>query len=359
MELVHRFKDLTVVIPTYNRPKYLERSLEYWARSLIKVIVVDGSPYKYSGDIPCNVSYYHDSNVNIGRRWANGLHKVQTPFSVLCADDDFLSLSGIEACLDFLRSNSDYASAQGVGVRFQVDNKMNIFVEISNSLMVGHDINGSTALERLNQLFIDYIEQTYSICRTPILQMSLDTCIDQTNPHYIEHSTIFVPSVFGKHKVLPVLYSAREEIQGSARGSFELPRFEILKSCNKVTYELWRESIVKIYAEEVNVSLDSAFEVFDRNFTQYLDWDLRTNHNVMPLDTKIWSLPIIMIAKAMLKKFIPESLLWSKRRLYRRINSLRTGNVLNYPFTDPKAEAEWLKLADFIIENDAIYKLTS
>jgi len=39
------------------------------------------------------------------------LLRSQTPFTVLCADDDFITPEGMLAALAFLKENDDYASA--------------------------------------------------------------------------------------------------------------------------------------------------------------------------------------------------------------------------------------------------------
>lgn len=40
MELL---KELTIIIPTYNRPLELEKSIEFWSDSPVSVFIIDGS----------------------------------------------------------------------------------------------------------------------------------------------------------------------------------------------------------------------------------------------------------------------------------------------------------------------------
>ena len=35
--------DLTLVIPAYNRPAYLERQIDYWSETGVRLCIVDGS----------------------------------------------------------------------------------------------------------------------------------------------------------------------------------------------------------------------------------------------------------------------------------------------------------------------------
>jgi len=341
--------ELTVVIPTYNRPGYLKRSLDYWGSTDIDIIVADGSDNEYEGCIPINVTYFYNKELTVGQRWLNALQKVKTPYVAICADDDFLSINGIKSCLDYLKNFSDYASVQGISVTFQIDDKKNIYVEISNYKMLGHHIDGDVAQQRLNQLFDEYIYQIYSIYRLQVLRPAFEACKDLSNPNYLELAAAIVPTIFGKHKVLPVFYSARQNISGSSSETFEVPRFESRKAEFSINYQRWRTNLAKIYSEVEGSSFRDSMEIIDKTLTQYYQWDFKAFPNRKAIDTKFWSLPFVFIMKTSLKKIFPESLLWAKRRLYKRI---RTINSPGYPFTDPVAEVEWLKISNFIARHN-------
>ena len=42
---------LTIVILTYNRPKYLKRTIKYWLNYNIKLLIIDGSDFKLDDPI--------------------------------------------------------------------------------------------------------------------------------------------------------------------------------------------------------------------------------------------------------------------------------------------------------------------
>ena len=50
---------IEILIFTYNRPKYLKRSIEYWSSCNYKVIIADGSKNVYQGNLPNNFEYFH------------------------------------------------------------------------------------------------------------------------------------------------------------------------------------------------------------------------------------------------------------------------------------------------------------
>ena len=47
---------LTILIPTYNRGKYLKQTIKYWSDYNVKLIVLDGSDQKFEDNCLSNVS---------------------------------------------------------------------------------------------------------------------------------------------------------------------------------------------------------------------------------------------------------------------------------------------------------------
>lgn len=123
-------KDITILILTYNRYKYLERILTYYKLCNVNcnIFILDSSTNK---DIKNNrlKSLLNQEQVTwlkfapdtfISCKIAEGLEKVDTKFSVLCADDDFVLPTGIAECVDFLNCNPSYISAQGARMIHQL-----------------------------------------------------------------------------------------------------------------------------------------------------------------------------------------------------------------------------------------------
>ena len=109
---------ITLVIATKNRHQYLERIVDYYSNSGINIIVADATKEKYSKKLPSNISYFHYPEIHYCIKLDDVFKKVNTPYSLLCADDDFIIPEAIETCVDFLEKNSDYASAQGYYMMF-------------------------------------------------------------------------------------------------------------------------------------------------------------------------------------------------------------------------------------------------
>ena len=120
LEEIELLSDLTIVIPTYNRPLELKRSIEYWKNTPVKLIVVDGSE---TPNIWCarnhNIAYHHryskntDPMLGLGSRLVFGSSLSKTKYSAVCGDDDFLTVTGLIQALKILNLRSEINAVSG------------------------------------------------------------------------------------------------------------------------------------------------------------------------------------------------------------------------------------------------------
>ena len=115
-EEVELLSELTIVIPTYNRPLELERAIEYWRDRPVTVHILDGSPNQLFGPGQIVSSeakiYYHsvpsvlDEKFmeNYARRLIKGMSLIETAYASLLADDDYFPISGLLMGLKVLAS---------------------------------------------------------------------------------------------------------------------------------------------------------------------------------------------------------------------------------------------------------------
>lgn len=124
-------KKLTLVIPTYNRNYYLSRCLWYHAHFPFgEIIVADSSPeekkvvnretiqkiremfgakIRYLEYKPETEKYGED----IYQKWGDAVQHVETEYSKICTDKEFVIPNNINNIIKFLDNNSDYAIADG------------------------------------------------------------------------------------------------------------------------------------------------------------------------------------------------------------------------------------------------------
>ena len=101
-EEIELLSELTIIIPTYNRPRELERSIEYWRDCPVTVHILDGAPKPCFeiGRIANGIAKinYHSLPTkanekfmqNYAERIIEGMSFVTSKYAALLADDDFL-----------------------------------------------------------------------------------------------------------------------------------------------------------------------------------------------------------------------------------------------------------------------------
>ena len=214
---MNRFNDLTLVIPTHFRHGYLQRLLDYYKDSGLSIIVADSSdkPFQHAHEYK-DLNYLHYPDTPLAHKVTDMLLKVRSKYTVMCADDDFITTTGMKSCLEFVEQNSEYASAQGHVVQFRRHgNSLEYKPMFLHS--IGRDINGGHACERIKQQFTKNVGVYYAVRRTECYLDGYREAVDNglSNVNFFPKLDAMLTVIHGKHKVLPVFYSAREFIPGS------------------------------------------------------------------------------------------------------------------------------------------------
>jgi glycosyltransferase domain-containing protein len=112
---------LTLVIPTLNRPEYVHRQVLHWWEHPIHLLVVDGSPDP--PELPaggkCQIRHVKQEK-SFQERMTLASRLVETPFVALCGDDDLYLASGLSSCLEMLKLRPRLIGGVGPSVRFSV-----------------------------------------------------------------------------------------------------------------------------------------------------------------------------------------------------------------------------------------------
>ena len=120
----HDLSRITIIIPTFERPRSIERQFEYWTNQGPNVFILDGSkePHAWASSQSghSNVSYVHDPTSFCKRRLNAGRY-VSTEFAILLPDDEFHLRAGLIDCVRFLDANPEVIGCAGRVVSFFVD----------------------------------------------------------------------------------------------------------------------------------------------------------------------------------------------------------------------------------------------
>lgn len=169
---------LTLVIPTHNRAPVLAALLAYLKStgSEWRVLVLDSS---HPDIMAVNRANASQSGLNIElldltaadtivEKWRLGIRNVQTPYCLICADDDLILVEGVRHCLELMEQERSASVVQGYSFSFLPLPDGNM--ELNNVAYFTPSITQPTPLERVAQQFQQYQATVYGLYRTPVLQ---------------------------------------------------------------------------------------------------------------------------------------------------------------------------------------------
>ena len=200
---------LTIVILTYNRHKYLKRTIKYWLYHDIKLLILDGSDFKLDDPIlnSKNITYIH-STKDLYARFLSSVNYIETEFMILSCDDEFYLPSPLSSSIAYLRDHSDFSCCGGCAVGFGFI-KENMFYGVERypklkNVNLDHDF----ASERIQNHFSDFVPaHFYSVMRTKIWKIICKHVFDKQFYFHAaaELQVEFLILVSGKTKILPEL----------------------------------------------------------------------------------------------------------------------------------------------------------
>lgn len=206
---------VTLVIPTYNRPRDLERLLTYLARqaAAFPILVLDSShddikagnaAVAASRDLNLRHLTYPSPMAPWEKFW-RGADEVVTEFCSLCADDDVVLLDSLPPLVEFLRNRPDFMAAHGWYFSFYDSVHLGITAIVYSS----QSIDADDPLWRLRAMFNRYEAVTYALYRTDALRHVLRQVQPVESMLARELLAGALTVVSGKVGRLPALYYGR------------------------------------------------------------------------------------------------------------------------------------------------------
>jgi glycosyltransferase domain-containing protein len=194
---------LTVLIPTYNRPEQLARTVRFLQRhpAPFPIIIADGSDdeqasrNRHCRDLGNNILYFHapleppeDTWKNYFRRTEKALDQINTPYAAFCADDDLLIPESAIESAAFLQDNPQYVACHGHYLQFEYTTDK---IRIPNFEYQGPSIDADEVAGRLIQLFSRYEAPFYAVYRTAAMRVLMGRFQEPVPPLWPEiyHST--------------------------------------------------------------------------------------------------------------------------------------------------------------------------
>jgi glycosyltransferase domain-containing protein len=296
--------EITLIIPTFNRCSCLFRILDYYRLHApgIKIFIGDSSSDKNKEINRRNILSFSNSRIFqftypsdiVGiLKMQDLLNQVNTKYCVFCADDDFITINGIEQAVNFLEMNPDYVAARGyeVAYHFVADANGNPVLQVKSC----HDsVNQSIVLpdaqSRLHFHFTAYYPTFYAVHQTDFQIMILEEAAKYTSdPRFDELILSMTTAIYGKIKVLDLLYTAREIHLSSNSKACISPGLNTFKEDGTFDdkYRKFKARLIKHLMINSDLTIERAGRVIDNAFNTYYDIHYKKNKELKLIYEKI------------------------------------------------------------------------
>ena len=280
-------KKVAILVPTMNRIDFVIRLINYYvsidsphpifigdaSRESSEELVLEAAQNKLK------IYYYHWEKLNDRNTMVELAKKAHltniSSYCVFSGDDDFFVAKSLSQCAEFLVNNNEYATSQGRAFLFKL-NKDGPYgrLQIIDTYWDQKELNGATALERLNEIATNYWVPNFSVHRIEEfiedISNGVESIIDRNFGEYANSLTM---AMRGKSKFIDCLYLARnihDSIDHPTKAewmngkNWQLSHKEIIKSISSVLSNNDNLSI-----DESNLKAKIAVEkVFKPNFNR-------------------------------------------------------------------------------------------
>lgn len=168
---VNDLTNLTIVIPTFERPVYLLRQIAYLSKWKTRVEIVDGSAQLLDSEIIkliekfSHINYRH-CRASYTERVFLACERIKTPYAMCLADDDFYLQSGLVSAIKELESDSNAVACMGQSLGFDRFNQ-GLYYFLYGSNLRNYSVNDVSVSSRISEGMKDYRSATsYALFRT-------------------------------------------------------------------------------------------------------------------------------------------------------------------------------------------------
>jgi len=219
--------NITIIIPTKNRTKFIDRQLQYFAKSNYQGFLFFGDASDDDifdrnvklikrFDKKLKITHYHDKESSADQTIHNLMKHVKTDFVTSLPDDDQILTPSINKCIEFLNANTEYSAAHGktfeMSVNFGKDDAFGRVTKVAASSM--YISEEGTSIERIEGYILKPSNINMSIVRVNHSIKAYEAC---KNLDYYYSSLIFgeltvgcVLLSIGKIKELDETYLIRQ-----------------------------------------------------------------------------------------------------------------------------------------------------
>ena len=195
---------LTVVIPSYGRQEFLLRQCAYWHGSGASVLIVDGSPKPLEEQVQYllsglgDITYLH-SATSFMDRLKQASRLINTPYTVMSGDDEFLLFSGLRSAINLLEKNHELVACIGQSLHYHLSDNGTKCSYGRGYNTYRYEIKQDNVQDRLNSSMEDYNAATsYAVTRSSIWCRSWGNLQEFSSAYVCELEHSLVTYIWGK-----------------------------------------------------------------------------------------------------------------------------------------------------------------
>lgn len=271
-------EEVTIIIPTYNRHFLLNRSIEYYSNFNCSIIICDSSEKEIFVSSKCSrLNYLHYQNTTFSKKLYNAIRNVKTKYVCLSADDDFLSIKGIQEGVLFLNNNLDYYSVQGKYLQFYSNKNKFTTVNLYDAAGLIH-YNSDSPFQRIADSSNNGMHLLYALHKTEALLNSFkvsELCIPLT---MVEYTSNLIPLLYGKHKMLNILWMVRDPKRYTTYESTSNSLNTVVYPLDLITYfntingiefkNIFLQKCIEVTNSNIKEAEKLFYEIFFENYIQ-------------------------------------------------------------------------------------------
>jgi glycosyltransferase domain-containing protein len=217
-------KNLTIVIPTYKRQKFILRTLQYWSGKDVTIIVIDGSEKSLDinilNQLKTNIKYIH-SPKSYYERLLSVINLINSQYVMMGCDDEFYIPTALNSCLVRLSLDNQLITCTGRAIKFNWQNDLVIGSKVYEGLK-DLNLDNHNPNDRIIKHFSNYTPaHIYGVCRTSVWKIAAQTTFSKEFPFFasMELQLEFILLFAGKTLVIPELLWLRSNEAEPLRGT--------------------------------------------------------------------------------------------------------------------------------------------
>ena len=285
-------KNISIVIPTMDRPDFMERTLHYYAKTGFKgrILIGDSSSdvnFEKTANVKKSIDYDFDiihkfiprdefNNSGLVIREVSKM--IDTDYVCFSGDDDFLVPKTLGECVHFLNNNHDFSGAHGYRMTFKL-NGDNVFYGTINSIqkVTGPCIQHDNASKRFIEYMRNPISIQYYVFRRDIWKTAYNK-ISKTYTRYFGEEVLpcSIGAILGKYAQINKLQTVFQ-IHNMHHFSWDLEgggQNMLLLLTNKnfsITYHGLLDKIISELIKKEKIDHNIAYELVQKEIWNHLN----------------------------------------------------------------------------------------